>query len=97
MAPEVILNKHYNEKCDVWSIAHVFYILLAFKQPFKNNSQRIKGNYDRDDLKPWSKLAIDLLDRMFIVDPDKRISVKQALEHHWFKQNLCQEHQDVID
>jgi serine/threonine protein kinase len=38
MAPEVILNKHYNEKCDVWSIAHVFYILLAFKQPFKNNS-----------------------------------------------------------
>jgi serine/threonine protein kinase len=50
MAPEVILDQMYNEKCDIWSIGHIFYILLAFKHPFDNEDQRIKGKYDKGAL-----------------------------------------------
>jgi serine/threonine protein kinase len=36
MAPEIIKRLRYNEKCDIWSIGVVFYILLSFSLPFKD-------------------------------------------------------------
>jgi calcium-dependent protein kinase len=34
MAPEIILNKNYNEKVDVWSIGVISYMLLTGRNPF---------------------------------------------------------------
>jgi serine/threonine protein kinase len=36
MAPEIIKRLRYNEKCDIWSIGVVFYILLSFSLPFED-------------------------------------------------------------
>jgi serine/threonine protein kinase len=36
MAPEVF-SKKYNEKCDIWSIGVITYVLLTKKQPFFSN------------------------------------------------------------
>ena len=34
MAPEIVNGFIYNNKCDIWSLGVIFYILLFGKYPF---------------------------------------------------------------
>ena len=52
MAPEVVEKLNYNEKCDVWSIGIIMYVLLTGFPPFngKDDEEIFKkiriGNFD---------------------------------------------------
>jgi dual-specificity kinase len=35
---------------------------------------------------PFLKLFLDLLEKIFIYDPSRRITARQALEHPWFRE-----------
>ena len=39
MAPEIILNKKYNEKVDIWSIGVISYMLLTGRNPFPGTNK----------------------------------------------------------
>jgi calcium-dependent protein kinase len=90
IAPEV-LNNNYDEKCDLWSIGVILYILLCGYPPFNgaNDDQIIKkvkaGKFRVDD-EEWEQIsdqAIDLVHRLLESDPNKRISASEALQHDW--------------
>uniref|UniRef100_A0A3B0N531 non-specific serine/threonine protein kinase n=1 Tax=Theileria annulata TaxID=5874 RepID=A0A3B0N531_THEAN len=90
IAPEV-LKGVYDEKCDVWSIGVILYILLSGYPPFngQNESEIIKkvqqGKYSFE-MSHWQKVAEsakDLIKKMLIYNSEKRISAAEALEHHW--------------
>ena len=37
---------------------------------------------------PFNKQFLDLLRRIFVYDPSRRITAKEALKHSWFKESI---------
>ena len=98
IAPEV-LKKHYDEKCDIWSCGVIMYILLSGRPPFPGDSDReimdkvAIGKYDLEE-SPFDQLSNagkDLIKKLLIKDPKKRITASEALNHAWFKENKSKE------
>jgi len=93
IAPEV-LNNNYDEKCDLWSIGVILYILLCGYPPFNgsNDEQIIKkvkeGKY-RTDEEEWENIsndAIDIINKLLQYEPHNRISAAEALQHKWIRE-----------
>jgi calcium-dependent protein kinase len=91
IAPEV-LNKNYNQKCDIWSCGVLLYIFFTGRPPFAGkNFEEVKAailacRYDRAALeKSGSKQGVDLCTRMMTLDQRLRPSAAECLAHPWFK------------
>jgi len=91
LAPEVIAG-NYGLECDIWSLGVVMFVLLSGQQPFGGETlseimQRISHadyDFDTDTWDPVSIEAKDLVTKMLVVRPAKRISLPSALGHAWF-------------
>lgn len=84
---------------DIWSLGVVLYICLCGFPPFSDElyseenpytlAEQIKlGRFDYPS-PYWDSIpdiALDLIDRMLTVDPEKRITVDECLEHPWMTQ-----------
>ena len=92
IAPEV-LKKNYDEKCDLWSIGVIMFILLTGEPPFNGSNdeeilQNVKNGYvdfSTSIFQEISDEAKDLLSKLLEKVPSKRISAIEALEHPWIK------------
>ncbi|XP_068448064.1 maternal embryonic leucine zipper kinase [Clinocottus analis] len=87
-APELIQGKAYiGSEADVWSMGVLLFALLCGYLPFDDDNCMIlyrkitRGKYDNPQwLSPGSVL---LLNQMMQVDPKRRLSVRQLLDHPW--------------
>ena len=86
IAPEV-LNKRYNEKCDIWSCGVILYIILSGVPPFNGaNDQEIMknvkiGKFSFSD-PCWNNMsdkAKDLIKKLLTYDIDQRPTAEEAL------------------
>ena len=92
-APEVISGKLYSgPEVDVWSCGVILYALLCGSLPFDDESipnlfKKIKGGIYNlpSHLSPGSR---DLIARMLLVDPLKRITISEIRSHPWFVVHL---------
>ncbi|CAM9187931.1 unnamed protein product [Ectocarpus fasciculatus] len=101
VAPEILMRKKYDAAVDMWSVGVITYILLGGYPPFHDDNQAStkrssrfmlfakikKGVYSFHD-EYWSDIspeAKDLIARMLTVDPNKRLTADQALEHPYLK------------
>jgi calcium-dependent protein kinase len=90
IAPEV-LGRHYDKSCDLWSIGVITYILLCGYPPFYGDTDPEifasvrAGRYDFDSPE-WTQVsneAKDLISRLLLLDPSKRLTADEALRHPW--------------
>jgi len=95
LAPEVLLTcgtGGYSKAVDLWSLGVILFICLAGYPPFSEeikkytlHEQIVKGIYSfpKEYWKTVSPQAIDLVKKLLTVDPKKRITVDEALQHPW--------------
>lgn len=77
----------------MWSFGVILYILLGGYPPFHDDNQRalfrkiVKGDYQfhPDYWSAVSNEAKDLIRGLLTLNPSKRLTVQQALQHPWVK------------
>lgn len=93
-APEIVKDERYSKSVDMWAMGCVLYTLLCGFPPFYDESIQVltekvaRGQYTF--LSPWwddiSKSAQDLISHLLTVDPEKRFTIKEFLDHPWIRQ-----------
>ncbi|OJJ47001.1 hypothetical protein ASPZODRAFT_131922 [Penicilliopsis zonata CBS 506.65] len=94
-APEIVKDERYSKSVDMWALGCVLYTLLCGFPPFYDESIQIltekvaRGQYTF--LSPWwddiSKSAQDLISHLLTVNPDKRYTIKEFLNHPWIRES----------
>ncbi|KAM9321448.1 phosphorylase b kinase gamma catalytic chain, skeletal muscle/heart isoform [Gastrophryne carolinensis] len=105
LAPEILQcsmdenHPGYGKEVDMWSSGVIMYTLLAGSPPFWHRKQMLmlrmimNGDYhfgspEWDDRSDTVK---DLISRLLVVNPEKRLTAEEALAHAFFQQYVVEE------
>ncbi|XP_042939295.1 serine/threonine-protein kinase SAPK1-like isoform X2 [Carya illinoinensis] len=99
IAPEVLSKKEYDGKiADVWSSGVTLYVMLVGAYPFgdpndprnfrKTIGRILTVHYEIPDFVQVSVECRHLLSRIFVANPEKRITIPEIKNHPWFLKNL---------
>ena len=95
MAPQV-LQGVYTSQADLWSVGVIVYMLLSAHRPFYHMRRKVmvdaimRASYDLN--KPYwegiSEDAKDMVAKLLVVDPKKRMNATNALQHAWLSKEF---------
>lgn len=105
VAPEILLQKPYRENCDFWSVGVVLFILLSGSPPFyhEDNFELFeiiktgKYSFSAPQWKNISAEAKDLISKLLLTDPEKRIAGKDILAHPWITGQVADSTNETAD
>ena len=85
ISPEILENKRYDSKADIWSLGVLLYEMVTFKMPFTANSllllsiRLIRGIYTPISSK-CSKELREIVSKCLSLNPSKRPTIQQILQ-----------------
>ena len=91
MAPEILNDEEYSNKCDLWSLGIIIYQLYTKNFPYKGTVespilkqiekewQKVLNIIDEKD-----KMLKDLLSHLLVRNPEKRYSWEEYFKHPFF-------------
>ena len=104
LAPEVLSAK-YGKECDVWSLGVIIYFLMTGTYPFDGKTLNsifqtiLKAEFDFSGPE-WENVSSeckDLVSKMLLADPTRRITLSNALKHKWITMSHSDKSPQVID
>uniref|UniRef100_A0A0D9VGY8 non-specific serine/threonine protein kinase n=1 Tax=Leersia perrieri TaxID=77586 RepID=A0A0D9VGY8_9ORYZ len=107
IAPEVLSRREYDGKmADVWSCGVTLYVMLVGAYPFEDpddpkNFRKTIGRivsiqYKIPEYVHISQDCRQLLSRIFVANPAKRITIREIRNHPWFLKNLPRELTEAV-
>ncbi|OAF69352.1 hypothetical protein A3Q56_02905 [Intoshia linei] len=97
LSPEVLCKNAYGKPVDIWACGVILYILLVGYPPFWDEDQSrlyqlIKAGQYKFSSPEWDTVtdeAKQLISRMLTVNPKKRITAIEAMQHSWISHREC--------
>lgn len=92
IAPEVLL-KDYDERCDMWSLGVIVYMIVGFRPPFNGESEREvmesilnkEPSFSGSNFARTSRHFKDFMKRILMKNPKDRFTAAQAISHPWLR------------
>ncbi|KAK4762437.1 hypothetical protein SAY87_013710 [Trapa incisa] len=99
IAPEILSHREYDGKsADVWSCGVTLYVMLVGAYPFEDQRdpkdmrraiQMITAvQYNIPEYVHITQECKNLLSRIFVANPSRRITIKEIKKHPWFLKSL---------
>jgi 3-phosphoinositide dependent protein kinase-1 len=88
VSPELLTDKNACKASDLWAFGCIIYQLLSGRPPFKAGSeyqtfQKIVG-LDYEFPTGFPRAARDLVERLLVLDPSRRLSIEHIKNHEFF-------------
>ena len=88
-APEVEERREYGQAADMWAVGVFVYFLVTGRMPFEHTVaglyKVLRGEYESME-ESINKHARDLVAKLLVLDPAKRINAAQASTHRFLRQ-----------
>eukprot|EP01062_Namystynia_karyoxenos_P051695 TRINITY_DN4072_c0_g2_i2.p1 TRINITY_DN4072_c0_g2~~TRINITY_DN4072_c0_g2_i2.p1 ORF type:complete len:451 (+),score=135.18 TRINITY_DN4072_c0_g2_i2:124-1476(+) len=93
VAPEVLKEKGYNGiTADIWSAGVILFVMLAGYLPFDDpNMNALFNKIERGEYRMarhFSDPVKDIISKMLVIEPDKRLTLEGIIAHPWFRIDL---------
>ncbi|KAL2842953.1 kinase-like domain-containing protein [Aspergillus pseudoustus] len=87
-------DNFYNEKVDLWSLGVLTYEFLVGEAPFEDTPVMTQRRIARADMSVPSFVsteAKDLIKRLLVLDPEKRITLDEIQKHPWILKHCAKD------